>query len=194
MPVDVGELEIVNVCPARGPVLIVPVSTPVITLVQLPSSFTVYVNEKLKSSELALLTLAGIVIPIDEPLTVPVPSRLNVRIPSTADDCPKEPSVGVKLGLNPGPGAAVTRQAAEPVNPYSPLSLGGSAAAFVTQVTTKIDTDHNNARRMELSLYQCQMLRAGAWQLPAFSWCIFPPPIPAVLAHAGRPFEVDVRP
>src|SRR5215467_13821600 len=117
MPRDVGELEIVNVCPARGPVLIVPLSTPITSLVQLPSSFTVYVKEKLKSSEPALWTFAGIVIPMDEPLTVPVPSPLNVRMPSDVNDCPKEPSVGVKLGLNPGPGAAVERQATVPVKP-----------------------------------------------------------------------------
>ena len=68
IPVDVGELDldIVNVCPARGPVLIVPVSTPITSLVQLPSPFTVYANEKLKSSDPALWTFAGIVIPIDE--------------------------------------------------------------------------------------------------------------------------------
>src|SRR5215475_1764548 len=111
IPVPGEELETVNVCPARGPVLIVPVSTPITRLVQLPSSFTVYVNEKLKSSDPALLTFAGIVIPMDEPLTVPVPSPLNVRMPSDVNDCPKEPSVGVRLGLNPGPGAAVERQA-----------------------------------------------------------------------------------
>src|SRR5262249_31215942 len=116
-PTDIGELEIVNVSPARGPVLIVPVSTPITSLVQLPSSFTVYVNEKLKSSEPALLTFAAIVIPMDERLTVPVPSSLNVLMPSDVNDCPKEPSVGVKLGLNPVPGAAVERQASVPVKP-----------------------------------------------------------------------------
>src|SRR5262249_59853707 len=133
MPVDVGALEIVNVCPARGPVLIVPVSTPIRSLVQLPSSFTVYVNEKLKSSEPALWTLAGIVIPMDEPLTIPVPSPLNVRMPSDVNDCPKEPSVGVKLGLNPGPGAAVERQAHTPGKPKAASSQRGRATAVCAQ-------------------------------------------------------------
>src|SRR5262245_41500384 len=152
MPVDTGEFEIVNVCPARGPGLIVPVSTPVKLLVQVPLSLTVYVNEKLKSSEPALWTFAGIVIPIDEPLTVPVPSPLNVRMPSDVKDCPNEPSVGVKLGLHAGPGAAVERRAAVPVNPYSPLSCVGSAAALAVQVAMKTDTDHASARCMVISL------------------------------------------
>jgi len=102
-------------------------------------------NEKVKSSEPALWTFAGIVIPMDEPLTVPVPSLLNVRIPSDVNDCPNEPSVGVRSGLNPGPGAAVERQAFVPVNPYSPFNGGEPAAALAVKVATKSDIDHKSA-------------------------------------------------
>src|SRR5262249_25165709 len=118
--------------------------TPITSLVQLPSSFTVYEKEKLKSSEPALWTFAGIVIPMDEPVTVPVPSPLNVRMPSDVNDCPKEPSVGVKLGLNPGPGAAVERQAILPVKPSAPLRLGESAVAVWAQVSATKETESAN--------------------------------------------------
>jgi hypothetical protein len=98
------------------------------------------VNEKLKSAELAAAGKAGIagggpgvgrtVMLTAVPLTVPVPSPLKVRIPSTEKESEKEfelfngcnallnPAgpvglVGVPVPLLPG----ATRHAAVPVNP-----------------------------------------------------------------------------
>ncbi len=118
IPVTVGKFVTVNVCPARPPVKTVPVTEPTTALVQLPSLFTVYVNENWKLSEPAPSFAAGNVIPMVEPVTVPVPSPLNVRIPSAANDCPKvlvEPPVGVKSELNVC-GETVSMHAALPVN------------------------------------------------------------------------------
>jgi hypothetical protein len=113
------------------------------------------------------------VIPTDVPLTVPVPSPLNVRIPSTeletenaSVDEPGTASFGCRLDLNPefgkgvvfpglgaGPEPGANRQAAPPVNPYDPWRNDGngwngspSAAALAAQVKTKADAEKPRAR------------------------------------------------
>jgi len=99
------------------------------------------------------------VIPTDVPTTVPVPSPLNVRIPSTAFEKEKElPLVnGCRDELNPdGPAGLVgvpgplfpgaTRHAAVPVNPYAPLRLGESATAFAAHAIATTDADTISTR------------------------------------------------
>jgi hypothetical protein len=100
---------------SRLPVSSVPVTGP-LTTVTVRSGATVYVNDSLVSPELAPPRVTGVSgwVRLTERLcTVPVPSPLKVRVPCVLDEKVNLPSIGVRLGLNPG--GSATRHVPSPV-------------------------------------------------------------------------------